>query len=200
MEEEINANFSAKAREDYILAKEAVGGDQRAYEKLTNRYKDMIYFTILKMINNKQDAEDLTIETFAKAFLNLEQYKPSYAFSTWLFRIATNTCIDFLRRKNAKLKSAMKDIENGLDSLRGKEVHNPEKILMKNQRKEFVIEILGKMNPDYKLLIELRFFKELSYDEIAKELGIPLGTVKAKLFRAKQLLYDLLVDKSQNYL
>jgi RNA polymerase sigma-70 factor (ECF subfamily) len=200
MEEEINVNFSVKAREDYILAKEAVSGDQRAYEKLTKRYKDMIYFTILKMINNKQDAEDLTIETFAKAFLNLEQYKPSYAFSTWLFRIATNTCIDFLRRKNAKLKSAIKDVENGLDSLRGKDAHNPEKILIKNQRKEFVVEILGKMNPDYKLLIELRFFKELSYDEIAKELGIPLGTVKAKLFRAKQLLYDLLVDKSHNYL
>lgn len=191
----IETNFSSRTREDYILACEAVKGNQRAYEKLLRRYRDMIYFTILKMVSNKEDAEDLTIESFAKAFIHIEQYKPSYAFSTWLFKIATNNCIDYFRRKNAKSKSNdRQDLEEGIDSLIDPQGIGPEKKLIKQQRKEFVVRIISQLNPAYEDLIRLRFFKEYSYEEIATELKIPIGTVKAKLYRAKTIISDLIKD------
>lgn len=196
----LDSNFSSKTREDYILACEAIKGDERAYEKLLLRYREMIYYTILKMINNKEDAEDLTIESFAKAFIHIDQYKPTYAFSTWLFKIATNNCIDYFRRKNAKSKSSEKqEMEEGMDEFIDKSDINPEKTLIKKQRKEFVIKILTELNPDYKKLIELRYYKEFSYIEIAKALDIPIGTVKAKLYRAKSIISDLMKDSSNRY-
>lgn len=197
---DLDSNFSSKTREDYILACEAIKGDQRAYEKLLVRYREMIYHTILKMINNQQDAEDLTIESFAKAFIHIDQYKPTYAFSTWLFKIATNNCIDYFRRKNAKSKSSEKqEMEEGMDEFIDKTDIGPEKDLIKKQRKEFVIKILTELNPDYKKLIELRYYKELSYDEIAKALDVPIGTVKAKLYRAKFIISELMKDTSNHY-
>src|SRR6056297_3251000 len=102
---EINPNLSEKAKHDYKLVRLAVNGDEKAYAELLGRYKDSIYYMLLKMINNKSDAEDLTIEAFGKAFKNLEQYTPNYAFSTWLFKIATNNCIDFIRKKKANMIS-----------------------------------------------------------------------------------------------
>ena len=98
---EINENLSDKARRDYMLVKKATDGDQKAYAELLDRYRDAIYYMLLKMVNNASDAEDLTIEAFGKAFKNLNQYAPNYAFSTWLFKIATNNCIDFIRKKKA---------------------------------------------------------------------------------------------------
>ncbi len=197
---DLDSNFSSRTREDYILACEAINGDERAYEKLLSRYRDMVYYTVLRMINNKQDAEDLTIESFAKAFIHIDQYKPTYAFSTWLFKIATNNCIDYFRRKNAKSKSSEKqELEEGMDGLIDKADIGPEKNLIKKQRKEFVIKILTELNPDYKKFIELRYYKEYSYDEIAKTLNIPIGTVKAKLYRAKSIITDLMKDSSNRY-
>ncbi|MGM0408425.1 MAG: sigma-70 family RNA polymerase sigma factor, partial [Bacteroidota bacterium] len=102
---EINPNLSEKAKHDYKLVRLAVKGDEKAYAELLGRYKDAIYYMLLKMVNNKSDAEDLTIEAFGKAFKNLAQYTPNYAFSTWLFKIATNNCIDFIRKKKANLIS-----------------------------------------------------------------------------------------------
>ncbi|MFH2095768.1 MAG: sigma-70 family RNA polymerase sigma factor, partial [Bacteroidota bacterium] len=96
---EINPNLSDKAKQDYLLVLQAIEGDQKAYAELLGRYRDAIYFMLLKMVNNKSDAEDLTIEAFGKAFKNIQQYSPNYAFSTWLFKIASNNCIDYLRKK-----------------------------------------------------------------------------------------------------
>src|SRR6056297_3766790 len=91
--------LSEKARQDYELVQLALRGDEKAFTRLLSRYKDAIYFMLLKMVNNRNDAEDLTLEAFGKAFKNIHQYSPTYAFSTWLFKIASNNCIDFLRRK-----------------------------------------------------------------------------------------------------
>ena len=97
---ELNPHLSEKAHYDNKLVRLAVeNGDQKAFAGLMDRYKDSIYFMLLKMVNNRDDAEDLTIEAFGKAFKNLHQYTPDFAFSTWLFKIATNNCIDFIRRK-----------------------------------------------------------------------------------------------------
>ena len=102
---EVNPNFSANAKNDFHLVEKAKEGSQKAYADLMQRYKDSIHFMALKMVNNKDDAMDLTVETFAKAFENLEKYKPDFAFSTWLFRIATNNCIDFIRKKKISTMS-----------------------------------------------------------------------------------------------
>src|SRR5436190_15686825 len=115
---ELNPNLSEKAQIDFKLVNEAINGDQRAYADLMQRYKDSIYFMLLKMVNNRDDADDLTIEAFGKAFKNLHQYTPDFAFSTWLFKIATNNCIDFIRRK----KKMTFSIDHGVDSESGSEL------------------------------------------------------------------------------
>ena len=96
---ELNPNLSLKAQQDIELVEKARKGDQLAYAELLGRYRDAIYFMFLKMVNSPVDAEDLTIEAFGKAFKNIDQYTPNFAFSTWLFKIATNNCIDFIRKK-----------------------------------------------------------------------------------------------------
>ena len=109
---ELNPQLSDKAQYDYLLVESALTGDEKAFAKLMSRYKDAIYFMLLKMVNNKNDAEDLTLEAFGKAFKNLHQYSPNFAFSTWLFKIATNNCIDFLRKRHGVYVSIENNLEN----------------------------------------------------------------------------------------
>ena len=201
---EINANFSLRAQEDIDLVSRAVKlRDQAAYAKLMDKYRDSIYFMILKMVHNRDDAEDLTIEAFGKAFNKLHKYSPDYAFSTWLFKIATNNCIDFIRKK----RLATTSLDNPIDTDEGGEVKftvkddklTPEQVVMKNQRANIIRKTIAEMSEKYRRLIELRYFEEYSYEEIAEELNIPLGTVKAQLFRAKDLLYKKLKDSKERY-
>jgi RNA polymerase sigma factor (sigma-70 family) len=192
---ELNSQLSDKARYDYILVEAALTGDEKAFAKLMSRYKDAIYFMLLKMVNNKNDAEDLTIEAFGKAFKNLHQYSPNFAFSTWLFKIATNNCIDFLRKRRGVYISIENTIENGDNDtpikLRSNDP-NPEEKLIRIQRAILMRKIVHNLKPRYRTLVELRYFREFSYDEIAKELNLPLGTVKAQLFRARDMLFKMI--------
>ena len=98
-------HLSDKAQQDYALVKLAIEGKQSAYAELMDRYRESIYFMMLKMVKHSDDADDLTIEAFGKAFNRLEQYSPSYAFSTWLYKIASNNCIDFIRKKRISVTS-----------------------------------------------------------------------------------------------
>lgn len=191
-------NLSDRAIQDYELVTSAVEkNDQAAYATLMERYRDSIYHTMYKMVHNKDDAEDLTIEAFAKAFRKLHTYAPNFAFSTWLFRIATNNGIDFIRKKRIKMLS----IDDPLDEAGGAQDYSnnlksnaldPEERYIRQQRKKIMRDLLAKLSDKYRKMIELRFFEELSYQEIADELDLPIGTVKAQLFRAKDLLYDVL--------
>lgn len=199
----IDTKFSPRAQEDLELVKAAVGNsDERAYAKLLSKYKDSIYFMVLKMVHNRDDAEDLTIEAFGKAFKNLHKYSPEYAFSTWLFKIATNNTIDYIRKKRLQTYSidqSKNDEEEGAtiaSTIRSGNL-DPEEKYIKDQRKQMMREVTDKLNDKYKILIELRYFKEYSYEEIAEELKLPLGTVKAQLFRAKELLYNILKNKKE---
>lgn len=201
---ELKQNFSPRALEDYELVQQAVKGNQKAYEKLMSRYRDSIYYMVLKMVHNRDDAEDLTIEAFGKAFKNLEKYSPEYAFSTWLFKIATNNCIDFIRKKRLKTTSidqSMHEEDDGMTMAQRIESEglDPEEVAIKEQRKVLMRGVIQKLNPKYRVLIELRYFEEYSYDEIASELELPLGTVKAQLFRAKELLYNILKHSKEKY-
>jgi len=192
---ELNPQLSDKAQYDFLLVEAALTGEEKAFAKLMSRYKDAIYFMLLKMVNNKNDAEDLTLEAFGKAFKNLHQYSPNFAFSTWLFKIATNNCIDFLRRRRGVYVSIETSQENGDNDqpikLRSTDP-NPEEKLIRIQKAILMRRIVHRLKPRYRILVELRYFREFSYEEIAKELNLPLGTVKAQLFRAREMLFKMI--------
>lgn len=196
-----DTNLSVKAVYDYNLIRAALdNGDQKAYAELMGRYRDSVYFMLLKMVNNKDDADDLTIEAFGKAFKRLNQYTPTYAFSTWLFKIASNNCIDFIRRKKMVMFSIDKKFENSEGAEMGMDIKadglNPEEHMVKKQKVKHMRDIVEKLKPRYRLLVEMRYFDELSYEEIAEKLELPLGTVKAQLFRAREFLANILKTSS----
>lgn len=197
---EINPNLSEKGKHDYKLVTLASNGDEKAYAELLNRYKDAIYYMLLKMVNNKSDAEDLTIEAFGKAFKNINQYTPNYAFSTWLFKIATNNCIDFIRKKKGNTISLDQTSEDqeGIGTPLQSNTLDPEENMIKSQRVLLMRNVVNNLKPRYRSLVELRYFKEYSYEEIATELNLPIGTVKAQLFRARELLYNILKNSKPN--
>lgn len=198
--EENGIKLSDKGRQDYELVKSALQGDEKAFARLLARYKDTIYFMLLKMVNNRSDAEDLTLEAFGKAFKNLHQYSPTYAFSTWLFKIASNNCIDFLRRK----KGIFVSIENNEYNENNEQIKipskepNPEEKLIRQQKAILLRRVVRRLKPRYQTLVELRYFREFSYDEIAKELNLPLGTVKAQLFRSREMLFKMIEATEMN--
>ncbi|MCC6601256.1 MAG: sigma-70 family RNA polymerase sigma factor [Crocinitomicaceae bacterium] len=201
---ELIAHLSDKGQYDYQLVQKALqAGEQKAYAELMERYREPIYFMLLKMVNNKDDAEDLTIEAFGKAFKRLDQYTPQFAFSTWLFKIATNNCIDYIRRKRIKAIS----IDHGFQSDDGETVEisikdavlDPAEAMQKEERIHKMRQIVDKLKPRYRRLVEMRYFDEMAYEEIAEELKLPLGTVKAQLFRAREFLFQMMKNTRESY-
>lgn len=189
-------HLSDKAKKDLELVEAAIEGDQLAYAELMDRYRESIYFMMLKMVKNTDDADDLTIEAFGKAFNRLKQYSPNYAFSTWLFKIASNNCIDFIRKKRIQVTS----MDTGVQTDSGETVYidaksstrDPEESIMHKQKVLHMRDLVSKLKPRYRILVEKRYFEELSYEEISEELGLPLGTVKAQLFRARDFLANMM--------
>ena len=197
---ELGSNLSPKAQRDLELVELArTKKDEKAYAELMEKYRDSIYFMMYKMVKNTDDADDLTIEAFGKAFNRLHQYTPKYAFSTWLFRIATNNCIDFIRKRKMNTLS----IDKGLNDNEGREMKidiqennpNPEEKFIIKQKIRIMREIVEELKPRYRQLIVLRYFREYSYEEISEEIDLPLGTVKAQLFRAREKLYKRMKHK-----
>lgn len=194
---DVESNLSVKAQYDVELVNRALNKhDQSAYAELLDRYKESVFFLLLKMVNNRDDAEDLTIEAFGKAFKNIEQYTPNFAFSTWLFRIATNNCIDFIRKKRMVTLSLDRTFTSGDGEEMTMDVKaeqpDPEEHMIRKQKNIFMRSLVEKLKPRYRTLIELRYFQELSYEEIAERLDLPLGTVKAQLFRSREFLYNII--------
>ena len=195
--EKTGSHLSEKAQKDYDLVIRATQKkDQQAFAELMDKYKDSIYYMLLKMVQNNDDAEDLTLEAFGKAFNRLNQYTPNFAFSTWLFKIATNNCIDFLRKKKKNVLSidsriANEDGDDFMFEIKSEGL-TPEQIAMNDQKKQLMRRYVKKLKPRYKILVEMRYFKEMSYEEISDELQLPLGTVKAQLFRAREFLFNIM--------
>jgi len=189
-------SLSSKAQLDVELVQNAINGDQKAYAELMERYRDAIYFMLLKMVNNTADAEDLTIEAFGKAFKNIRQYTANFAFSTWLFKIASNNAIDFMRKKklnNVSIDETLRDTDAMPVNIRS-EQPTPEESLISEQKIMMLRSIVAKLKPRYRKLVELRYFYEYTYEEISAEMGLPIGTVKAQLFRARELLQNVLKE------
>lgn len=173
-------------------------GDNKAYSELIARFKNQVTFIVRKMIRNQDDVDDLVMEVFGKVFRYIDSYKPEYPFKTWLYRIANNHSIDFIRKKSLLTSSldnspiSSDDHDSGLYTIIDGNHLSPEEILESAQRHEYVRLAISQLKPLYKDLIRLRYFEEKSYDEISEELDIPMGTVKARLFRAKDLLESIL--------
>ncbi len=193
---ELNSNLSDKAKHDLELVEKAREGNQQAYAQLLGKYRDAIYYMLLKMVNNPADADDLTMEAFGKAFKNLDQYTPNFAFSTWLFKIASNNCIDHIRKKRGTTVSLDQTLD-GDDSLSPSsliqsDTPDPELSMINQQKITMMHDVVSKLKPRYRDLIQLRYFKQFSYEEISVQLELPIGTVKAQLFRARELLLNIL--------
>ena len=194
---EMNPNLSAKAQYDVALVKRALEDkDQKAYAELMDRYQSAIFHLVNRMVFSEDDAEDLTIESFTKAFKRLHQYTPAFAFSTWLFKIASNHTIDFIRKKRINALS----LDRGFSNAEGDRMEisvkdeglDPMEALQKQERIERMREVVSQLKDRYKRWGELRYFEEKSYEEISEELNLPLGTVKAQLFRARDMMAKVL--------
>lgn len=194
-------HLSDKAKHDLALVEAAKKGDQAAYAQLMDRYRESIYFMMFKMVRHQDDADDLTIEAFGKAFSRLDQYSPNFAFSTWLFKIASNNCIDFIRKKRIKVTSMETGYTNDDGEVLFIEAKNqtmdPEETIIHGQKVQHMRMLVSKLKPRYRELVEKRYFEELSYEEIAEELNLPIGTVKAQLFRARDFLANMM-DKTKD--
>ncbi len=183
---------------DSELIKKAKHGDAKAYEGLLKKYKNSVYNLVYRMVRDVQEAEDLTQEAFIKAFNSLTSFNEEYAFSTWLYKIATNNCIDFFRKRKLQTYSLDKPIQYK-DSEIQHEIPDPElspeKTILAQERSHIIQDAIETLPEKYYTAIVLRHTEEKSYEEIAEILDLPLGTVKARIFRAREMLNKVLRDK-----
>lgn len=191
-----------KAQRDYQLVLAARDrGDQRAYADLMRYYREPIYLMLLRMTHSPVDADDLTIEAFGKAFRQLSSYTPQNTFATWLFSIASNHGIDFIRRQHMRLvplnSMSVTDEDDAYEYPFPSDDPTPEEELITRQRDKIVRDLVDRLAPRYRRIVNMRYFDELSYEEISKQLNIPLGTVKIQLRRARLLLAEII--KSQKH-
>lgn len=203
MKTDFSVTINVKSRtEDNSLIDEALAGNQASYEKLMKKYYQLIYNLVYRMISKKEDVEDLTQEAFIKAFNSLKNFDKQFSFSTWLFKIATNNAIDYLRKKKLSTFSIDKQIESD-DSDYSFEIpdseNKPDKHIMDKEMRKILDEAIESLPPKYKQVIVMRHKGELEYEEIAKELKLPLGTVKAHIFRGRELMNKYLKDKIKQY-
>ncbi len=187
-----------KAKRDYILLRKAMdNNDQKAYAELVSLYRDSIYYLMMKIVKNSDDAEDLTQETFGKAFRNLHAYSPQYAFSTWLYRIAVNNSIDYIRHKHNSPQCVDDDLfsltsEQLIDRSTSNHTQTPEDMVIDKQRIHMLRAAVQQLPEKYRTVVELRYYDELSYEEIASTLNITLSNVKIHLLRAKGMLSQIM--------
>jgi RNA polymerase sigma factor (sigma-70 family) len=193
---------SDSRRQDSETIKDALRGEQTAYQKLMRKYHDAIYMLIYRMVREKAEVEDLTQEAFIKAFASLGNFNNEYAFSTWLYKIATNNCIDYIRRKKLQPFSLDKAVDPDQDQYTFEipdTSFEADKPIIERQRAKFLEEAIDALPEKYRRVIILRHKEERDYREIAKMLHLPLGTVKAHLFRARELLKKYLRNKIQQF-
>jgi RNA polymerase sigma factor (sigma-70 family) len=200
MDDEIknnNRSNDSKA-EDVILIEKALKGDQSAYNRLMTKYNQMIHNLIYRMIYKKEDVDDLTQEAFIKAFNSLNRFDKQFSFATWICKIATNNSIDYLRKKKLSTFSIDKEIVSDDDSMQFEIPDSnfiPDRNILDSERKKVLEEAIMSLPEKYKQVIILRHREEMDYEDIAEKLDLPLGTIKAHIFRGREMLYKILKDK-----
>ncbi|SHI69040.1 RNA polymerase sigma factor [Flavobacterium terrae] len=173
----------------------AVLGDQVAFTFLLDRYWNEVYGFMLQRTENETDAEDITIETFSKAFDKISTYNPEYQFNTWLIAIAKNVHIDLLRKKKSSLFIDITDEEDDIAYTVADSSPSAEDKLITEQNLNRLLQYIKELKPAYQEVIQMRYFQEMSYQEIADELDEPLNNIKVKLLRAKKLLAEIISSK-----
>ncbi|MBR1766693.1 MAG: sigma-70 family RNA polymerase sigma factor [Bacteroidales bacterium] len=191
---------NSRLQRDYQLVCDARDkGSHRAYAALMASYREPLYLLLLRMTHNATTADDLTMETFSKAFLQLHRYSPTGTFSSWLFSIGVNTYIDYVRKRKpdtVSLSSITRTNDNEFVEYQIPSGQpNPEEAMIRLQRDAALKEVVASLKEPYRRIIELRYYEDLSYEEIAERLRLPLGTVKVRLLRAKALLASIVKER-----
>ncbi|HLB00242.1 MAG TPA: sigma-70 family RNA polymerase sigma factor [Bacteroidota bacterium] len=189
-------------KQDLSLIDAALGGDQSAFRELMKKHRDSIFNLIHRIIRDTEQVEDLTQETFVKAFASLRNFNREYAFSTWLYKIATNSSIDYIRKKKLQTISINKPVihEDSDYSIELPDsTYEPDRFIIQRQKSTIIAEAIAQLPPKYRKVIVMRHTEERDYAEIAKILKIPIGTVKAHIFRARELLSKYLRDRISHY-
>jgi RNA polymerase sigma factor (sigma-70 family) len=188
--------------EDSRLIQAALAGDDTAYRKLMDKYHDQIYNFVYRMVHDHEQVEDLTQEAFIKAFQSLKSFNEEFAFSTWLYKIATNNSIDFIRKRKLQMYSIDKPVESKDSDFTFElpdETYEADKAVIRDQRSAMLRDAINELPDKYRKVIQLRHMEERSYEEIAKALKLPIGTVKAHIFRAREILFKQLRHRIRNY-
>jgi RNA polymerase sigma-70 factor (ECF subfamily) len=193
---------SESSIQDAAWVERALAGDERIYKLFMQKYERALYFFIVKMVRDREMIPDLIQEIFVKAFSNLSTFNPQYAFSTWLYRIATNHTIDYLRKKKLNTYS----IDEPISTKDGEmQIELPDsnfaadKDIQQKERASLISQAISSLPEKYQMVIKMRHMEEKSYQEISEILDLPLGTVKAHIFRARELLYKYLKDKQGTF-
>jgi RNA polymerase sigma-70 factor (ECF subfamily) len=188
--------------EDIELIHAALKGNQAAFKRLLKKYYTPLYNLIYRLVRNKGEVEDLTQEAFVKAFASLKYFNEEFAFSTWLYKIATNNTIDYIRKRKLETFSIDKPIESDDSDYKFElpdTTYEPDKEIIRRQKTILISEAIKKLPEKYRKVILLRHVDEYDYSEIAKILKLPIGTVKAHIFRARELLYKTLRESIKHY-
>ena len=183
---------------DIELIQRALSGEQHAYREILKRYRAPLYNLLFRMVRDKMETEDLVQEAFIKAFGSLATFNDEYAFSTWLYKIAINNCIDHLRKKRLKTFSLDKPIDSSDGDIK-REIpdltYQPDHTLLSKEKDKLIADAIQNLPEKYRISIVLRHNEDKSYEEISQILKIPLGTVKARIFRAREMLKKQLKHK-----
>lgn len=189
---------SESSEQDREYVRRALDGDESAFTAIVEKYQRALHHHIRRLVRRDKQVEDLVQEAFMKAFSNLETYNSDYAFSTWLYRIATNHTIDYLRKRKLEtfsIDKPLKTKEGELEMELPDATYRPDRHVVEDQRRELIQAAIDSLPPKYYRVIVMRHQQEKSYEEIARELDLPLGTVKAHIFRARKKLYAYLKEK-----
>jgi len=190
------SDASASSQQDRQWIERALRGDQSAYSLLMKKYERPLYFHVLGIIRRTDEVDDLVQDIFAKAFVALQTYAPEYAFSTWIYKIASNHAIDYLRKKKLKTVSIYRQTEDGESEMELPDTtYQPDRHILEDQRRTLISEAIASLPEKYHRVIVMRHQQEMAYEDIAESLNLPLGTVKAHIFRAREMLNKFLREK-----
>lgn len=189
---------------DNLLIEQCLKGQQSSFSELIDEYKNMVFSLSYKMTNSLEDAEDISQEVFIRVYKSLYNFNPNYKFSTWLYQMTLNLCRDRFRKgkiPSVSLDTPLnKDDQKDLRSIIPDNQNNPEDIIMGVEQTNFINDLITSLPLKYREVIILRHLKDLSYDEMSKILNISLGSVKTRLFRARELLKNKLKKNETFYL
>jgi len=181
---------------DMDLITDTLKGNHNSFTTLVNRYYASLYWVIYRIVGNSTDADDLTSESLVKAYEKLSSYSNKYAFSTWLHTIGSNSAIDFVRNRN-KQPSPINNPTSTEEDIMTPSIESDlsaEDNMIRLETNDIIANVISELKPFHRSLINMRYFKNMSYEEISKKLNKPIGTIKTGLFRARKILYNLIKD------